>query len=94
MSDAFGAFLGASNPTTPAAKNGDFQRVRLHYAGNVNRFLADQVQTPPIGLGPVQTENEAVGAGEARAAANLDAFHMQFEFGNKSPEAKSASTQK
>ncbi|KAK1254191.1 hypothetical protein MKX08_008186 [Trichoderma sp. CBMAI-0020] len=84
----------ASNPTTPAASNSDFQRVRLHYASNINRFLADQVQTPPVGLGPVQTEDEAVAAGEARAATNLHAFHMQVEGGNKSPEAKSACKQK
>ncbi|KAM0455726.1 hypothetical protein ACHAO4_003800 [Trichoderma viride] len=82
----------ASNPT-PAASKGDCQRVRLHHVGNINRFLAEQVQTPPVGLGPVRTEAEAVAAGEARASTNIRAFEMQFGCGNKSPGAKSTCTQ-
>ncbi|KAL6901291.1 hypothetical protein GGI43DRAFT_404481 [Trichoderma evansii] len=74
---------GASNFTSAASK-GDSQRTRLHYINNINRFLADQDQRAPVGLGPVQTEDEAKAAGEARASANIRAFKMQFGCNDKS----------
>ncbi|KAL9480894.1 hypothetical protein ACSS6W_005680 [Trichoderma asperelloides] len=79
----------ASNPASAASK-GDSQRSHLHYADNINRFLADQDQCAPVGLGPVQTEDEAKAAGEARASANISAFNRQFGCGNASPGTNSA----
>lgn len=86
--------LHSAGNNTPATSSGNSHRIRLHYIGNINRFLADQDQTPPPCLGPVQTESEAEAAGEARASANIHAFSMQFGCGNKSPVAQSTCTQK
>jgi hypothetical protein len=80
--------LHSAPNSTPAASNGDCQRVRSHYTENINRFLADQHQRPPIGLGPVRTEEEAVAAGEARASDSVTAFKIQFDSGNTSPGAR------
>ncbi|UKZ89812.1 uncharacterized protein TrAFT101_004853 [Trichoderma asperellum] len=78
----------ASNPASAASK-GDSQRARLHCADNINRFLVDQDQCAPVGLGPVQTQDETKAAGEARASANISAFNRQFGCGNTPPGTKS-----
>lgn len=78
----------ANNPTSAVTK-GYFQRARLHYIENINRFLGDQDQRLPAGYGLVQTEDEAKAAGEARMSAYLRAFDVQFGSLNKPQAAKS-----
>ncbi|UKZ64294.1 uncharacterized protein TrAtP1_005512 [Trichoderma atroviride] len=83
----------ARNPTL-ATHKGDCQRSRLCDNDGIRRFLADQHHTPPVGLGPLQTEDEAKAAGKARASASIRAFKAQFGCGNTSPETQSECTQK
>jgi hypothetical protein len=51
----------------------------------ISRFLVDQDQHPPVGLGPVQTQDEAKAAKEARMLEILRAFDSKFGSGNQAP---------
>ncbi|EHK45627.1 hypothetical protein TRIATDRAFT_273685 [Trichoderma atroviride IMI 206040] len=72
-------------PTTTS--NDDSQCARLYHNDNINRFLADETQRCPVGLGPEQTQSEAETVGKARVFENLQAFDVQFDC-DKFPRAK------
>ncbi|KAM0250389.1 hypothetical protein ACHAQJ_008637 [Trichoderma viride] len=60
----------SDNDSKPTAATSDSNP----YSYSVNRFLADQDQRPPVGLGPVRTQDEAKAAGEARMLGYLRTF--------------------
>lgn len=78
----------SASKLTTTTNNNDSQRAHLHYGDSISRFLDDRDQRPPIGFGPVQTQDEAEAAGEARMSENLRAFDVRFGGSGKSPAAK------
>lgn len=83
----------SASKLTTATSNDGSRRAHLYFGDSISRFLADRDQRTPIGLGFVQTQDEAEAAGEARMSENLRAFDVRFGGGDKSPAAESKGEQ-